>query len=109
VGQLSIERLAIANAPTQELRPIRDGNSAGKRLRQQSPKLRVMPTQIVSSAIAVRTNTRTQPQNLSDELVPTHAFEVVIHDEATPPHWRQFRKVEVVIDIARKLILEHIR
>src|SRR5262245_734790 len=45
VGQLSIERLPIANAPTQELRPIRDGNIAGDRLRQQSPELRVMPTQ----------------------------------------------------------------
>src|SRR5262245_28776048 len=50
-----------------------------------------MPTQVVSSAVAVCANARTQAQNLGDQLVPTHGFEVVIHCQATQPYWHQFR------------------
>ena len=67
IGKLSVERLPILDTAAQKLRPVRNGEGFRDRLWQQVPKLRMMPAQIVTAAVAVGANSRAQPDHLGDQ------------------------------------------
>src|SRR5262245_25778293 len=80
VRQLSIERLAIPDAPAQKLRPL---GYAGKRIAfsgQQSPQFRMMPTELVPGTVAVFANSGAQPLHLGNQLFSIQVVEIFIHD-----------------------------
>lgn len=79
VRPLAIKRFPISNASPQELRPRRNGDFWFDRLRQETPKLRMVPTEVMARAIPVGPDARAEPLNFRDEVIPAHAFEIIVH------------------------------
>jgi hypothetical protein len=48
LGKFAVERLAIPDAATQELRPLGDGRQRGSPFREKIPELWMMPAEVVS-------------------------------------------------------------
>ena len=79
IRELSIERLSVAKAAAEKLRPVRD---LGKRVLpfgQEAPKVGVVPAELVSARVAVAADAQTQTLRFGDELIARHAVEVVVH------------------------------
>ena len=79
VGQLFIERLTIAEAAAQELRPARNNGKGIGSLRQQAPQSRVMPAQFVAGRVAVLPYAAPELADLRYQLGAGHSLEVVVH------------------------------
>jgi hypothetical protein len=76
--KLLIQRLAIAETSSKELRP---GGYVGYRvggLRQETPQMRVMPAEIVPSAVPVPTDSVAEPDHLRDEFLRGQRLKIVI-------------------------------
>src|SRR5687768_2874187 len=69
VRQLLIQRLTVANTAAHELRPFRHHGQRILPLGQESPKCRMMPTQLVTAAVAMRANAAAEAADFGDELV----------------------------------------
>src|SRR6266850_3376028 len=82
IWHLSIERLAVPDAPPEELWPRGDTWSRVASFRQQSPQCWMMPTQLVSGAIAVLTDSSAQPLDLRDERLAIESCKVFVHPDA---------------------------
>jgi hypothetical protein len=48
LGKFAVERHAILDAATQELRPLGDGRQRGGPFREKTPELWMMPAEVVS-------------------------------------------------------------
>ena len=79
VGEFLVERLPILDTAAQKLRPVRNGEVFRNRLWQKVPKLWMMPTQIVTAAVAVGANSRAQPDHLGDQFLPCQVGKIVVH------------------------------
>jgi hypothetical protein len=79
IRELFVERLTIANTASQEPGPWRNGDLDASGLRQQGPKIRMVPAEIVTRGIAMRSNSRAQFPDLSRQFLPAHAIEIFIH------------------------------
>src|SRR5688572_21697740 len=79
VGKLAIERLPIANAAAQELRPGRHGGLRITALGQQTPELGMVPAELVPSAVTMRAYAGAQTAYLGDQLVARRCVEILIH------------------------------
>ena len=69
IRQLLVERLAVAQAASQKLRPARDGRHRIGPLRQQPPQRWMMPAEVVSRAVAMLADPRAQPLCLDHQLL----------------------------------------
>src|SRR5688500_14268222 len=79
VGKLLVERLPIAQAAAQELRPRRDDGERIRALGAEPPELRMVPAERVTAAVAVRADAVAEALRLGDELVVGHQGEIVVH------------------------------
>ena len=79
VREFLVERLPILDTAAQKLRPVRNGEVFRNRLWQKVPKLWMMPTQIVTAAVAVGANSRAQPDHLGDQFLPCQVGKIVVH------------------------------
>jgi hypothetical protein len=79
VREFSVERLPILDTAAQKLRPVRNGEIFRNRLWQKVPKLWMMPTQIVTAAVAVGANSRAQPDHLGDQFLPCQVGKIIVH------------------------------
>jgi hypothetical protein len=79
IPKFPVEGLAVFNTAAQELWPVGHGKVPRDWLWQQTPKLRMMPAQIVTTAVTVSANARAQPHHLSNYLVSCQVPEIVIH------------------------------
>ena len=77
--QLLVEGLAVADAASQELWPVRHRWLRIRRLGQESPQFRVVPAEIVARTVAVLSNARTQALHFGDQLPVGERFEIFIH------------------------------
>src|SRR5215510_16620558 len=66
-------------AAAQKLRPGRDCEILRNRFGKQTPKLWMMPAQIVSTTVAVGTDASPQPYHLGNQFFPGPVYDVVIH------------------------------
>jgi hypothetical protein len=66
IPKFPVEGLAVFNTAAQELWPVGHGKVPRDWLWQQTPKLRMMPAQIVTTAVTVSANTRAQLHHLSN-------------------------------------------
>jgi len=76
---LLIERLAIANAPPEELRPI---GHRGKRVllfREEAPETRVMPAELLTGTVPVLANAPAQLANLLQQLFAGETGQIFVH------------------------------
>jgi hypothetical protein len=80
IGEFPVEGRAICDTAAQELRPLGHGKILWDWLRQQAPKLRMVPAQVVTAAVAVSANASTQPDHLGNEFVSREFREIVIRD-----------------------------
>lgn len=91
IGKLAIQRRSVCDAATHEFRPGRDCDLRFDGLRQESPELRVKPAQIVSRAVAVRSDAGAEPLNLLNQRSAVHAIKIVIHSVILPVCRREAR------------------
>ena len=78
VGESLVERLAIPDAPAQELRPSGD---LGKRIggfREQTPEVGMVPAEIVAGGVAMAPDL-SKALHLPDEIVVGEGVEVLVH------------------------------
>ena len=83
--QFTIQRLAVGGASAQELGPRWDSNIAIDLLGKRFPQVRMMPTMVVTGAVAVLTCRCAQLHHLDDELLAGHRREVIIHHAVSIP------------------------
>src|SRR5216683_2090491 len=79
VREFLVERLPILDTAAQKLRPVRNGEVFRNRLWQKVPKLWMMPTQIVTAAVAMGANSRAQPDHLGDQFLPCQVGKIIVH------------------------------
>ena len=79
VGQLAVERLAVSQAPPQELRPVGHTRNGIARLWEQSPQIWMVPAELMARAIPVLPNSGPQPFHFSDERIAIQGRKVFIH------------------------------
>jgi hypothetical protein len=60
-----------------------------------------MPAERVSGAIAVRSDPRTQPPRLGNQLLARHGFEILVHSWASALRQRLFDLVQVLATMFR--------
>jgi hypothetical protein len=77
--QLFVERLAISEASSQELWPVRDTWNGIGRFRKKSPQLWMVPAERVTRAIPMRPDSGPQSFDLRGERVPIQGRKIVIH------------------------------
>ena len=68
-GELVVERLSVAHAASQELWPRWHRRLWISGLGEQAPQLRMVPTQLVASAVAVLADPVPEANDLVHELV----------------------------------------
>lgn len=78
-GQFAIECRPIRDAAAQKLRPWRNRDIRGDRLRQQPPKLGMMPAQIMTGAVPMRPNACPEPFHFRDQRLAIHTENVFVH------------------------------
>src|SRR5262249_38070223 len=78
-GKLPVERLAVADAAAEELRPPGNDRKRVGPLGQKSPELRVMPAERVRARVPVCTDAGAQPLHLREQLFAGHRLEVLVH------------------------------
>jgi hypothetical protein len=81
IGRLLIERLAVANTASEELRPVGNFGERVDLFRQEAPESGVMPAEIVLRAVAMLADAVPQLPNFRDELLARHLFEVIVHSD----------------------------
>jgi hypothetical protein len=79
VRQLTIQGLSVFDTSPQEFWPRRDSDFRGHVLWQQSPKLRMMPAEIMTTAVAVMSDSSAQSLDLVDQLFAGHPIQVFVH------------------------------
>src|SRR5262245_2097834 len=80
---LLIQRLSVAYAAPEKLRPCRHCWLGVLFLGKQSPEIRVMPAQLVARAVTMRTNPLPQLLDFRDELFARHTIEILFHDASS--------------------------
>ena len=70
IGKLPLECLAIPDAAAQKLGPGRDCNILRNWFGKKTPKLWVMPAQIVPTAVAVSADAVPQSHHLGNQFFP---------------------------------------
>ena len=70
IGKLAVERLAIPDAAAQKLGPGRDCNILRNWFGKKTPKLWVMPAQIVPTTVAVSADAVPQSHHLGNQFFP---------------------------------------
>src|SRR6266508_1292857 len=88
VRQLALQRFAIAQAAAQKFWPGRDGHFGRDPLGQQAPEIGMVPAQVVTGAVAVRADARSETLHLRDQLVAAQCFEVAVGVHVTAPRLR---------------------
>ena len=78
-SKLPVQRTAVGDATTHELRPRWDGDLRIDALGEQVPQLRVMPAQFMARTVAMRADALAEPPYLREERGPVHHVEVVVH------------------------------
>ena len=81
--QLPVERLAIANAAAQKLRPLGHHRQRIGSLGQERPELRMMPAQLMRRAVAMRANAFAQALDFSDQGAAVQRLEVVVRGQVS--------------------------
>jgi hypothetical protein len=79
VRQLVVERLAISEASSEELRPVGNTRSEIDRFRKQSPQFWMVPTELMACAIPVPPDSCPQPFDFYDERISVQGRKVFIH------------------------------
>jgi hypothetical protein len=102
---LLVERLAIADAALQELRPIGNDRHGIGSLWQERPKLGMMPAQLVAGAVPVRANGPPQPFDFGHQLVARHLVEFEVH--VTTPSCASVSEDLPVASLLCKIILKN--
>src|SRR5207302_6263806 len=83
VGESLVERLAIPDAPAQELRPSGD---LGKRIGgfgEQSPEVGRVPAEIGGGGVLMATDTLAKARHLPEGLVGGEGVGVVVHHDGS--------------------------
>src|SRR5688500_7295494 len=81
--RLLVQRLPIADAAAQELRPLRYHREGVGLLGQQPPQRRLVPAELVQVAVAMSSDAPPQRFDLLDQLIARHPVEVLVH--SAPP------------------------
>ena len=76
---MPVERLAVPQAPTQELRPLRNVWQRVAGFGKKTPELRVVPAQLMPGTVAMFPNTGTKAFDLRDERLSIEIDKVFIH------------------------------
>jgi hypothetical protein len=76
---LLVQRLTIGHTTSDELRPFRHHGDWIRLFRQQTPKGRMVPTQLVPVGVAMLADALTQFFNLRNQLLACHFIKVFIH------------------------------
>ena len=79
VRQLLIERFAIPQTPTKELRPLRHTWKRVALLGKQPPQIGMVPAQLVSGAVAMRPDSGTETLDLGHECLSIEIRQILIH------------------------------
>jgi hypothetical protein len=77
-GKFPFQCLSVGNAASEEFRPGRDRNRWFYLLGKQAPQFGVMPAQVVAAAVAMPSDTRSQPPNLGHQACPVKSLKVRI-------------------------------
>jgi hypothetical protein len=80
---LLIERLTIANAASEELRPIGHRRQRVLPLGEESPEAGMMPAELLTGAVAVLANASAKLAHLLDQLFAGEIGQVVVHQYAS--------------------------
>jgi hypothetical protein len=76
---LLVERLAIANTPSHELRPRWHGDAGWHRLGQQSPQARLVPAELMTAGIPMLANACPETPDFCEQLLARERFEILVH------------------------------
>ena len=68
LNKLTIQRLSIADAPAKKIRPFWYNRKSSRTFRQQIPKPRLMPAQIVAGTVPMLADGCSQSLYLSDQV-----------------------------------------
>src|SRR5678815_664778 len=69
IGDVTVERLPVADAASEELRPFRHGGKGIRALGEQPPELRVVPAELVAGGVAVLPDAGPQALHLREALL----------------------------------------
>src|SRR5579864_3762653 len=84
IRKLSIERLPVPQTTSQELRPFRHGQIRIDLLRKKFPEFGMVPTQLMSSTVALPANPQAQFLHFREQLVSRKLFQVFVHSFPPP-------------------------
>src|SRR5262249_26903319 len=79
IWKFPVECLPILDTAAQKLRPGRDCDILCTRFGKQTPKLWMMPAQIVPTTVAVGTDAGPQPNHLGNQFFSGPVLDVLIH------------------------------
>jgi hypothetical protein len=77
--ELSVEGLPITHTTAQELRPRWHGDMGIKFFWEQAPQLRMVPTELMGGAVAMRADAGTQLLHLRNQFVSCELCKIFIH------------------------------
>jgi len=83
-GKLLIEGFPVGDTAAHEPRPGRYGDIGIHGLRQQTPKLRMVPAEVMARAVAVRTDACSEALHLRDQGLAVKACQIPIHNSSSP-------------------------
>lgn len=84
VRRLGLQGFPVLEAAADEFRPRRHGNLRIDPLGQQSPKLRVVPTQVMPTTIPVRPDSGPEALHLGNQFFLAHIQEIVVLHHPDP-------------------------
>lgn len=112
VWQLALERFSVAQATAQEPWPRWYGYLGFDALRQQAPKLGVMPTEVVAGTVSVAADASAQSPYLGDQLIAVQSIKIAInihgsrgyaaHSAASDPDLRKRMPAATARDLHRR-------
>jgi hypothetical protein len=79
IRPLLVQALPIPDAAAQELGPRRHGYGGVQPLGEQSPKIWVMPTEVVTSRVPVQADASPETAHLLLQSLTAHSLEIFVH------------------------------
>lgn len=76
VGRLLIQRLTVAKAASEELRPVGDRRDGVGVLGEEFPEIGMVPAEVVAGGVAMFADAGAQAANFREEFVACHGFEI---------------------------------
>lgn len=78
--QFTIQGFSVLDASPQKIRPRWNCDFRSHTLRQQPPKVGMMPAEIMTAAVAVLSDASPQPLDLIDQLFTGHSVQIFVHE-----------------------------